>query len=135
MILGIDASQANRKVRSGTEWYAFYLIGEFKKLLGGRGDVTVRLYVRGALQSDLANNLPENFQVRILRWPFRFLWGQKRLSLEMLLHPPDVLFCPAHTIPLIHPKRTYTTLHDVGFEDYPELYDSLSRIYHRLAAR
>src|SRR3990167_10088212 len=103
MILGVDASQANRKQRSGTEWYAFYLIEEFKRLLGGRSGVKVRLYVRGALRSDLANNLPENFEVHILRWPFRFLWGQLRLSWEMFFYQPDVLFCPAHTIPLIHP--------------------------------
>src|SRR3989344_7031786 len=135
MIFGIDASQANRKIRSGTEWYAFYLIQEFKKLLGTRSDIKIRLYVRGQLQSDLAGHLPQNFQVRILRWPLRFFWGQIRLSWEIFLHPPDALFCPAHTIPFIHPKRTYTTLHDVGFEDYPELYDLLSRIYHRLAAR
>jgi len=135
MILGIDASQANRKIRSGTEWYAFYLIQEFKKLLGTRSDIKIRLYVRGQLQSDLAGHLPQNFQVRILRWPLRFFWGQIRLSWEIFLHPPDALFCPAHTIPFVHPKKTYTTLHDVGFEDYPELYDLLSRVYHRASAK
>jgi glycosyltransferase involved in cell wall biosynthesis len=145
MILGIDASQANRKVRSGTEWYAFNLIQEFKKLLAGRKDVQVRLYVRGPLEKDLAEGLPKNFsaqggpasgwEVKILRWPLRYFWGQLRLSWEMLLHPPDVLFCPAHTIPLIHPQKTLTTLHDIGFEDYPELYDSLSRWYHHFAAK
>ncbi len=31
--------------------------------------------------------------------------------------------------------RTFTTLHDVGFEDYPELYDPLSRWYHKFSAR
>ena len=145
MILGIDCSQANRKNRSGTEWYAFYLIEEFKKLLAGRSDVTVRLYLRDEPRPDLAANLPENFSARggpapgweipILRWPFKYLWVQKRLSLEMLLRPPDVLFCPAHTIPLIHPKKTFTTLHDIGFEDYPELYDKFSLWYHKFSAR
>ncbi len=135
MILGIDSSQANRKVRSGTEWYAFYLIQEFKKLLWGRSDVKVRLYLRDEPRADLVVDLPENFKVKILRWPLRYFWGQVRLSWEMLWHPPDTLFCPAHTIPLLHPKKTFTTLHDVGFEDYPELYDKLSLWYHRFAAR
>ena len=144
MILGIDASQANRQIRSGTEWYAFYLFREFKRLLREREDVTVRLYVRDVLQADLAS-LVENFsaqggpatgwEVRVLRWPLKYFWGQVRLSWEMLVHPPDVLFCPAHTIPLLHPKKTFTTLHDVGFEDYPELYDWKSRLYHRWSAR
>ncbi|OGE78319.1 MAG: hypothetical protein A2751_04175 [Candidatus Doudnabacteria bacterium RIFCSPHIGHO2_01_FULL_46_14] len=134
MILGIDASQANRKIRSGTEWYAFYLIQEFKKMLGDRGDLKVKLYTRDVLQSDLEDNLPENFEVRILKWPFVYFWGQLRLSWEMIVNRPDVLFCPAHTIPLIHPKRTFTTLHDVGFKDCPELYDKLSLWYHRFSA-
>ena len=135
MVLGIDASQANRKVKSGTEWYAFYLIQEFKKLLRNRSDVQVRLYVRDQLQEDLSKDLPDNFQVKILRWPFKYFWGQIRLSWEMLVNSPDTLFCPAHTIPLAHPYKTFTTLHDVGFEDYPELYDPLSRWYHKISAR
>ncbi|MBI4050364.1 MAG: glycosyltransferase family 4 protein [Candidatus Doudnabacteria bacterium] len=135
MILGIDASQANRKIKSGTEWYAWHLIREFKKLLGGRKDIIVRLYTRDALRADLAQGLPENFEVKILSWPFKYFWVQGRLSLEMLFNPPDILFCPAHTIPLVHPTKTFTTLHDVGFEDYPELYDKLSRWYHRWSAR
>lgn len=135
MILGIDASQANRKNRTGTEWYAFHLIEEFKKLIGGRSDITVKLYVRDLPQVDLVNNLPSNFEFKILRWPLPYFWGQGRLSLEMLFHPPDILFCPAHTIPLIHPKKIYTTLHDVGFEDNPELYDQLSLWYHRWSAK
>ncbi|OGE76597.1 MAG: hypothetical protein A3C85_00410 [Candidatus Doudnabacteria bacterium RIFCSPHIGHO2_02_FULL_48_21] len=135
MLLGIDASQANRKNRTGTEWYAFYLLEEFKHILGGKEGIRVRLYTRDALQSDIANNLPDNFEVHILRWPFRFFWGQLRLSAEMLALPPDVLFCPAHTIPLVHPGKTYTTLHDVGFKDYPELYDKPSLWYHQFSAK
>lgn len=50
------------------------------------------------------------------------LWTQTRLSAEMLINPPDVLFVPAHTIPIIHPKKTVVTCHDVGFERFPELY-------------
>ena len=110
MILGIDASQANRKIRSGTEWYAFYLIEEFKKLIGERGDIEVRLYLRDEPQAGLAANLPDNFEFKILRWPFPYFWGQIRLSWEMLVHPPDVLFCPAHTIPLVHPHSPTPSL-------------------------
>ena len=134
MVLGIDASQANREERSGTEWYAFYLIQEFKKLLRDREDIKLRLYFRDAPREDLLNGWPPNFEVRILKWPLRYFWGQIRLSWEMFWHPPDVLFCPAHTIPIIHPSRTFTTLHDIGFVDNPELYDKLSLLYHRFSA-
>lgn len=47
--------------------------------------------------------LPKNWRVRGI-WAPRF-WTQIALSLEMLLEPPDVLFVPAHTVPLIHPAR------------------------------
>ncbi len=135
MILGIDAQQANRPMRSGTEWYAFYLIDEFKKILSESSDIRVILYCRDAPRDDLAQNLPKNFSFEILRWPFKYFWVQGRLSLKMFTQPPDILFCPAHTIPFFHPKKTFTTLHDVGFVDYPELYDKLSLWYHRLSAR
>ena len=35
--------------------------------------------------------------------PFRRLWTHVRLSAEMAGRPPDVLFVPAHVLPLIHP--------------------------------
>jgi glycosyltransferase involved in cell wall biosynthesis len=135
MTIGIDASQANRRIRSGTEWYAFYLIKQFGKLLGSRPDIRVRLYFRTEPRTDLIAGLPDNFELKLLRWPIRHLWSQGRLSLEMLFDPPDILFSPAHTIPVIHPKNTFTTLHDIGFEEFPELYDRLSLWYHRFSAR
>jgi len=32
MIIGLDASRANKEHKSGTEWYAYYLIKELAKL-------------------------------------------------------------------------------------------------------
>jgi len=43
--------------------------------------------------------------------------------MEMIKSPPDVLFVPSHSIPLVHPPQTVTTVHDVVFLKYPELYD------------
>jgi len=135
MVIGIDASQANREKRSGTEWYAFYLIQEFKELLRDKPYIKVRLYFRTAPRRDIKKDLPDNFELKVLRWPIRHFWAQGRLSLEMLFFGPDILFSPAHTIPLIHPQKTFTTLHDIGFEDNPELYDKLSLWYHRFSAK
>jgi len=135
MLLGIDASQANREQRSGTEWYAFYLIRQFAALLRDRREIKVRLYLRGKARADLAAALPDNFEIKSLRWPIRYFWAQGRLSLEMAFNAPDILFSPAHTIPLVHPKNTFTALHDIGFDDCPELYDRFSLWYHRFSAR
>ena len=71
---------------------------------------------------DDLKDLGDNFYNKVLKWPPKFLWSQLRLSLEMLFKKPDVLFVPAHTIPIIHPKNTVTTCHDIGFEEFPELY-------------
>lgn len=118
MIIGIDSSRANESERTGTEWYSYHLIQEFKK---ADSKNKFRLYSPSPLKDGL-ENLPANFQSRVLKSPTEMLWTQTRLSAEMLINPPDVLFVPAHTIPIIHPVKTAVTCHDVGFERFPELY-------------
>ncbi len=119
MRIGIDASRANVAQRTGTEWYAFHLTQAFFQYL--RADDEVRLYVPAPLRPEWGT-LPPNVHVRVLRWPPRLLWTQLRLSWEVLVHRVDVLFVPAHTIPLIAPRRTVTTLHDIGFMHAATLY-------------
>ncbi len=122
MIIGIDASRANIAARTGTEWYAFSLIKAWADAHAFSG-LTVRIYVREALVPDFPK-LPETWDVRVLRWKPGVLWTQLRLSFELMLHPVDALFVPAHTIPLIHSKNTFTTLHDVGFERMRDVYNT-----------
>lgn len=131
MIIGIDASRANKTQRTGTEWYSYFVIEELKKL---RGDIMCQfiLYSREPLRGDLAK-LPPNFESRVLAWPPKFLWTQIRLSWEMLIHPPDVLFVPAHTLPILGRAKRVVTIHDVGFRVYPELYSWIDILYHRFS--
>jgi glycosyltransferase involved in cell wall biosynthesis len=63
-------------------------------------------------------HLPKNFKVKVM--PFPIFWTQIRLSLEMFLHPPDVLFVPASALPLVHPKNSVITIHDVAWRYFPE---------------
>ncbi|MFA6271542.1 MAG: glycosyltransferase family 1 protein [Patescibacteria group bacterium] len=123
MIIGIDASRANELRKTGTEWYAYYLIQEFKKIADPNDQFI--LYSKEPLRGELAE-LPANFISKVLNWPPKFLWTQLRLSWEMFYRKPDVLFVPAHTIPFLHPKNTVTTLHDVGFERFHRLYSKNS---------
>ena len=143
MIIGIDASRANKTIRTGTEWYSYFLIKKFAEI--DRENFYV-LYTKDKLMEDFFNpptadfrsgssSLPENFRHKKLSWPFQHLWTQCRLSLAMLHHKIDVLFVPSHTIPLMHPKRTVTTCHDVGFERYGELYSDKEISYHRFSMR
>jgi len=139
MLIGIDASRANEEKKTGVGNYAYFLIQEIKKLeirnlkLWSE-PVRFVLYSRGPLKGGLAK-LPENWSVKILRWPPKRLWTQLRLSWEMLWHAPDVLFIPAHVFPIIHPKKTVMTIHDVAALKFPESYNWFERWYSTWSAR
>jgi len=118
MRIGIDASRANRRERTGTEWYSYEII---RVLVQQHRDITFTLYLQSDPVDDL-RSLGPNVELRVLHWAPGFLWSQFRLSWEMIFRRPDILFIPAHTMPLIHPRRTIVTIHDLGFEHFPELY-------------
>ena len=119
MKIGIDASRANVENKTGTEWYSYWLIKEFCKIADPNDQYF--LYTKEKLRSEY-QNLPTNFHSQVLRWPPKFLWTQIRLSLRLAVKPVDVLFVPAHTLPLIKSKRTVLTVHDIGFERLHGLY-------------
>ena len=121
MLIGIDASRANRQRKTGTEWYSFYLIENLAKLDHKN---TYRLYVDDRPSQELQEAIEgnHNFSIRFLTWPFFSFWTLGRLSLEMIFHRPDVLFVPAHGLPLFYPRQTITTIHDIAFMHEHELY-------------
>ncbi len=114
MKIGIEAERANNPVKTGVEHYAKQLILHLAEL-DRQNDYV--LYLRTKPESWFLN-LPKNFRVKII--PFPFFWTQLRLSFEMLLHPVDVLLVPASALPLIHPKRSIVTIHDLGWRYFPE---------------
>jgi glycosyltransferase involved in cell wall biosynthesis len=111
MIIGIDASRAFIKQRTGIEEYSYQVIKHLADKLSGH---EVVLYIKKSQKSLAASrvsgqskvksqNLPENWKIKVIKWPY--LWTQVGLSLEMLFYPVDVLFIPAHIVPIIHPAR------------------------------
>lgn len=124
MTIGIDASRALRPIKTGTEWYSVEIIRHLVAL-----DKTNHyiLYSQKPAEAPLLD-LPENVSWRIM--PFPRGWTLFRLSLEMMTNPPDVLFIPAHTLPLITPKKSIVMVHDLGFIHNPELYPTRQKIYH-----
>lgn len=118
MTIGIDVSRAFKTEKTGTEWYSYELV---KALIALDHETKYRLYGSTPLPKN-SWNLPDNADYRYLRWPSKQLWTQGRLSWEMMRTPPELLFVPSHAVPLIHPKKTLTTIHDVGFLHWQEAY-------------
>jgi len=138
MLIGIDASRANIRHKTGPGWYSYYLIRELARI-DDKNEYC--LYVQDELCPALMDLNPAgkrdegaagakkdkkgfyqiscphgNFKAKVLGWPFTFFWTLGRLSFEMVLKRPDLLFVPAHGLPLVHPARIVLTVHDVGFE-------------------
>ena len=133
MTIGIDASRAFQEKRTGIEEYSYQVI---KSLMNKLDDHRVILYVRPANYEFLTNIqitnkfvLPENWEVKMIRWPY--FWTQIGLSLELLFHPIDVLFIPAHTVPIVHPKNTIVTIHGLEYEFCPKAYSFWAKLYMR----
>lgn len=118
MLIGIDASRANRPEKTGVEWYAFHLLKHFYDL---DTQNIYHLYTNNRLATELIPDVP-NFKEKLLNWPFGRFWTLGRMSLEMIIKKPDILFIPSHTFPLIGGKKNVITWHDIGYEKYPETY-------------
>jgi len=127
MLLGIDASRATTLQRTGTENYSFHLIGHLLAL----NDHRYRLYFNGVPPPDIFTPR-DNWEARVISFPR--LWTHLRLSWEMVRQPPDLLFVPAHVIPLIHP-RSVVTVHDLGYIYYPQAHRAFDRLYLDLSTR
>ncbi len=63
------------------------------------------------------------------------LWTHLHLSREMLSQSPDLLFVPAHVLPLWRPRRTLVTIHDLGYRYFPEAHPPRQRLYLDLSTR
>ncbi len=122
MIIGIDASRATYAERTGTENYSLFLI---RALLNLETEHRFRLYFNSAPEPHLF--AAERAELRII--PLPRLWTHLRLSLEMTTRAPDVLFVPAHVLPLVHPRHSTVTVHDLGYIYYPEAHTRWDRWY------
>ncbi len=123
MRIGIDASRTTVAQRTGTENYSLFLI---RKLLEIDSRNHYTLYFNAAPEGDLFSGTS---QVHFRVLPFPRLWTHVRLSWEMVQHPPDVLFVPAHVLPLFHPRQSVVTVHDLGYLYYPEAHTPVARWY------
>jgi len=125
--VGIDASRAISVAPTGTESYSYHLIRALLPCL--LPDHRVRLYARQPLPPGAFPGA----EVRPIFIPR--LWTHLGLSWEMARRPPDLLFVPAHVLPLVRPHRTLVTVHDLGYRFFPEAHLQRQRLYLALSTR
>ena len=126
MLIGVDASRATVTRRTGTERYSLEII---RSLLALGGQHDWRLYCRSRPAPGLfvVGDGAARVEIRVL--PVPRLWTHLGLSGEMALHPPDVLFVPAHVLPLWRPRRSLVTIHDLGYRRFPQAHPWRQRLY------
>jgi glycosyltransferase involved in cell wall biosynthesis len=122
VFIGLDASRSVTDQPTGTEWYSRQLIDALLERAPER--FFFRLYFNQLPQTQPPS---QNSESRIM--PFPRLWTHGRLSWEMMTHAPDLLFVPAHVLPLIHPRRSVVTVHDLGYHAFPETHPAPHRRY------
>lgn len=135
MLIGIAASAAFKKNRTGVEEYAYQFIKHLAMLPESR-EHQFFLYVapNQRIRQSIANlRMLSNFKIKELSAPF--FWTQGRLSLEMLFDKLDVLFAPGHVLPIFHPKNSVVTIHGLEFEYFPEFYPILHLKYLKWATK
>jgi glycosyltransferase involved in cell wall biosynthesis len=112
-VVGIDASRYSVAQRTGTETYSWELLNAITALPEQPFDL--RFYTNAGHLETLPT-LAHAGELRSI--PFPRFWTHARLSTEMLLHRPDLLFVPSHVVPIVHP-RSVVTVHDLGYLHEP----------------
>ena len=141
MIIGIDASRALRARRTGTERYSLEIIRHLLHLPEA-AEHTWRLYTdreppTGFVPEGTLRALESNVDVRVL--PANRLWTHRALGAEVTQHKTDVLFVPAHVLPLVVPPSrlppSVITVHDLGYHVFPDSHTRGQRLYLKAGTR
>ena len=122
MIIGFDGSRAFAAGRTGTENYSYQLLKAISKIDHNNKYI---VYTR----SKITESFPKNFSFKEIKW--LRLWTQGGLALQTFKDKLDVLFVPAHTLPLIRKPglKTIVTVHDLGSEYLPSMHQLKQRVY------
>lgn len=129
MIIGIDASRAFVSDKTGTENYSYYLIKEMLRLPESHPHTFVLFIRPNVILPDEISGY-SNVIVKVIRW--KYLWTQVGLAWETWKKPViDVLWIPAHTLPVLrNPKvKTIVTIHGLEYKWLPEYKNLLQRWY------
>lgn len=133
MRIGIDASRAFGEERTGTENYSYQLITHLSKLPEASNHEWI-LYVKPNSQFTI-HNLQSNFKFQIINLPY--LWTQAGLAYQTWIDNLDVLWIPAHTLPILRKPglKTVVTIHGIEYEYLPAYENKLQRWYLPLSTK
>lgn len=131
MTIGFDGSRAFIKKRTGTENYSFELLKHLSKI-DRQNKYIVYLRPGNVVAS---HDWPENFQFKMIN--LSRLWTQLGLFVHTFIDPIDILFVPAHTLPIFKKPglKTVLTVHDLGSEYLPYTHQLKQRLYLRFITR
>ncbi|HYH11218.1 MAG TPA: glycosyltransferase family 1 protein [Thermomicrobiales bacterium] len=128
-VIGIDASRAISPQRTGTENYSLHLIRALSEL---DHDYRLRLYYPGGGDPDALPAAHDRLEHRPVSGSR--LWTHTSLARELRRDPVDLLFVPAHVIPLYHPPSV-VTVHDLGYRHRPADHPARQRLMLGVATR
>lgn len=132
MVIGIDASRAFGSAKTGTENYSYHLITSILRLPESSSHTFV-LFIRPntTVPSEIVGY--DNVIVKIVN--YKYLWTQVGLAWETWRMTDsrylDVLWIPAHTLPIWRkPKvKTVVTIHGLEYKWLKEYKNLLQRWY------
>lgn len=133
MTIGFDASRVFIKDKTGTENYSYQLLRNLAKI-DKKNHYLVYVKPHTNIQIEEIE-LPDNF--KIVEIPWRRFWTQGGLAIQTFKVNLDVLFVPAHTLPIFRKSgvKTVMTVHDLGSEYLPELHQLKQQIYLKYITR
>lgn len=129
MIIGIDASRAFISDKTGTENYSFHVITQMLQLPESNKHTFV-LFIRP--NAVLPSELERYDNVIVKKINYRWLWTQIGLAWETWKEPRlDVLWIPAHTLPVLRRPgiQTVVTIHGLEYQWLKEYKNILQRWY------
>ena len=121
--VAVDLNPATREVVTGTE----LLAREVGSRLSAAAPELRWLFFASRARAALG--------VDLTVLPFPRLWSQVRLPLALTRVHPDLLFVPAHAVPMAWAGKALTVVHDLAFERNPHAYSSAERTYLALTTR
>jgi glycosyltransferase involved in cell wall biosynthesis len=133
MKIAITAEHANLDELTGVEHYTRQLILALARIDHKNEYV---LYFRTP-PKEWCSGLPPNFSFRVM--PAPFAWTQVRVAWEILRNRPDALLITSFSMPLVHPRNSVVTIHDLAWQLFPESINLKQKLWlvvtHQFATR